>query len=196
MQKQYPKEYPSSKEIIYLLGMGMILVGTILMPGLGYVAGAIARAKRQSDWEQSQKEWKKFNPYILKRNLQRLREQKVVEMVERDGQQIIRLTQKGQTKYLKFTLQNLSLTGKNWDGKWRIIIYDIAKFKKNQVSAFRNVLKYMNFFRLQKSVYLTPHECDKQIAYLREYFGIGDEVILIRADKIENEMFYKQYFGL
>lgn len=190
------EKYPNIREIIYLLGMGTLLLGTILMPGLGYAAGAIARAKRASDWKADQKEWKKFNQHLLKRNLKRLRDQKIVEIIEKDDQEIVKLTQKGHTKYLKFKLEELSLQGKRWDGKWRIVIYDIAKFKKNQVSAFRNILKYINFFRLQKSVYLTPYPCEEQIIYLREYFGIGEEVLLIRADKIENENFYKQYFGL
>ncbi|MDD5147078.1 MAG: hypothetical protein PHV63_00810 [Candidatus Daviesbacteria bacterium] len=190
------EEYPSTKEIIYFLGMGAILTATIFMPGLGYVARMIDRAKKDHDWRESQRQWKKFNPHILKRNLKRLRDQKIVEIVEKDGQEIVKLTQKGHTKYLKFKLEKLSLQGKKWDGKWRIVIYDIAKFKKNQVSAFRNILKYINFFQLQKSVYLTPYPCEEQILYLREYFGIDEEVLLIRADKIENEAFYKQYFGL
>lgn len=196
MSKKYTKEYPSIEEIIYLLGMGTLLVGTIFMPGLGYVARMISRAKRNHEWKESQRRWKKFNPHVLKRNLKRLREQKIVEIVKKDGEDLIKLTQKGHTKYLKFKLEKLSLQGKRWDGKWRIVIYDIAKFKKNQVSAFRNILKYINFFPLQKSVYLTPYPCEEQISYLREYFGISSEVLLIRADKIENEDFYKQYFGL
>lgn len=196
MNRKHKEEYPSTAEIIYLLGMGTLLVGTIFMPGLGYAARMIDRAKKNHDWRQSQRQWKKFNPYVLKRNLKRLREQKVVEIIEKDGEEIIKLTQKGHTKYLKFRLEDLSLNNKGWDGKWRIVIYDIAKFKKNQVSAFRNILKYINFFKLQRSVYLTPYPCDEQIFYLREYFGIGDEVLLIRADRIENEGFYKQYFGL
>ncbi len=190
------EEYPNTKEIIYLLGLGTILIGTIFMPGLGYLAGHIARAKRKSDWEKSQKEWKKFDMTLLKRNLKRLRDQKVVEIINKNGQEIVKLTQKGQTKYLKFKFEELSLKTKHWDGKWRIVFYDIAKFKKNQQSAFRNFLKYINFLPLQKSVYLTPYECEEQIFYLREYFGISDEVILIRADKIENEKYYKQYFSL
>lgn len=197
MSKKFYKEgYPSTAEIIYLLGMGTLLVGTIFMPGLGYAARMIDRAKRNHEWRQSQRQWKKFNPYVLKRNVKRLKEQKIVEIIEKDGEEIIKLTQKGQVKYLKFRLEGLSLNGRNWDSKWRIVIYDIAKFKKNQVSAFRNILKFINFFQLQKSVYLTPYPCDEQIAYLREYFGIGSEVLLIRADKIENEEFYKQYFGI
>ena len=189
-------KYPSSKEIIYLLGMGTLLVATVLMPGLGYVAKVIAKTKQENEWKKSQKEWLKFNQHILKYNLKRLRNQKVVEIMEMNGEEIIRLTQKGRTKFLKFKLEELSLKGKNWDKKWRVVIYDIPKFKRSQQSAFRYILKYINFLQLQKSVYLTPYDCEEHIEYLREYFGIGEEVLLIRADKIENEETYKQYFGL
>lgn len=196
--KKYKKygEYPGTGEIIYLLGMGTLLVASIFMPGLGYTARMVDKAKRSYDWQKSQKEWKKFNQYLLKYNLKRLKEQKVVEIIKEDGQEIVKLTKKGYTKYLKFKLEELSLKGKKWDGKWRIVIYDISKFKRNQQTAFRYILKYINFLLLQKSVYLTPYPCEEQITYLREYFGIGEEVILIRADKIENEEIYKQYFGL
>lgn len=196
--RKYKKigEYPSTGEIIYLLGMGTLLLASIFMPGLGYTARMIDKAKRSYDWKKSQKEWKKFNPYFLKYNLKRLKQQKVVEIINKDGQEIVKLTKKGYTKYLKFILEELSLKGRKWDGKWRIVIYDISKFKRNQQTAFRYILKYINFLLLQKSVYLTPYPCEEQITYLREYFGIGDEVILIRADKIENEFVYKQYFGL
>lgn len=189
-------EYPGTGEIIYLLGMGTLILASIFMPGLGYTVRMIERAKRNYDWQKSQKEWKKFNPYFLKFNLKRLLEQKVVEIVREKGQEIVKLTKKGHTKYLKFKLEELSLKDKRWDGKWRIVIYDISKFKKSKTNAFRYILKYINFLPLQKSVYLTPYPCEEQITYLREYFGIGGEVLLIRADKIENEDIYKQYFGL
>ncbi len=50
--------------------------------------------------------------------------------------------------------------------------------------------------QIQKSVYVTPYPCEDQVIYLREYFDIGDEVLMFRADKIENEEIYKDYFGI
>ncbi|MBI2196383.1 hypothetical protein HYU45_02100 [Candidatus Daviesbacteria bacterium] len=188
-------QYPSSKEILYLLGMGALLAGSIITPGLGAAAGALYRVKRKHDWEQSQREWKKFNLKLLKRNLKRLHDQKVVEIVDEDGQDVIKLTQKGRTKYLRFKLEELSLKGKSWDGKWRLVIYDISKLKKSAQENFRRVLKQINFFPLQKSVYLTPYKCTGEIEYLREYFNLSEEVLLLEVNKLENEPFYKQYFG-
>ena len=188
--------YPTTKEILYLLGMGMLLAASIVMPGVGYIAKEVMSLKQGADWKKAKKEWARFNPHALKRNVKRLREQKIVEIVRIGDQEVVKLTDKGRTKYLKFKLEQLSLGGKSWDGKWRIVIYDINKFKKNQQSAFRNIIKRINMLQIQKSVYLTPFPCQEEIEYLREYFGISDEVILIRADRIENEAAYRRYFGL
>ncbi len=180
-------EYPSTKEILYLLGMGALLVGSIIMPGLGIAAGSLYRAKRKYDWDQNQKEWKKFNIKLLRRNLRRLQDQKILEIINENGQEVIKLTQKGHTKYLRFKLEELSLKGKSWDGKWRLVIYDISKLKKSAQENFRRVLKQINFFPLQKSVYLAPYECEMEIEYLRAYFDLREEVLLMEISKLENE---------
>ncbi len=176
--------------------MGTLLVGSILMPGLGIAAGSIYRAKRKYDWEQNQKAWKKFNTKLLRRNIKRLHEQKIVEFINEDEQEVIKLTKKGKTKYLRFKLEELSFKGKSWDGKWRLVIYDISKLKRPAQESFRRVLKQINFFPLQKSVYLTPFQCNTEIEYLREYFGLSKEVLLLEISKLENEKYYKEYFGL
>lgn len=190
------EKYPKTGEIIYLLGVGLLLASSIVMPGAVLVAKEIIKIKKESDWQKGQKEWRKFNLAYLKRNLKRLREQKIIEFVKEGNNEIIRLTSKGRIRYLRFKMEELSIKSTKWDGKWRLVVYDIAKFKKSQQEKFRTLLRAMNFLPLQKSVYLTPYPCDEQIIYLREYFGIGDEVIYLRADIIENESIYRQYFGV
>ncbi len=190
------KNYPGSQEILFMLGVGGLLTASIFMPGLGVAIREINKQKRKHEWEQLQKEWAKFNFSKLRRNLLRLQEQNLVEIVNQDGQEVIKLTQKGRTKYLKFKLEKLSLKGKPWDSKWRLVIYDIEKLKKHQQESFRGILKRMNFLLLQKSVYLTPYKCQEEIEYLREYFNLGKEVLYLEVSKLENENLYKKYFGL
>ncbi len=189
-------EYPNTKEILYLLGIGTLLIGSVIIPGLGVAAGSLHKAKRKYDWNQDQKEWKKFNIKLLRRNLRRLQNQKIVEIVNENGNKVIKLTRKGRTKYLRFKLEELSLKGKSWDGKWRLVTYDISKLKKSAQENFRRALKQINFFPLQKSVYLTPYKCSDEIEYLREYFNLSSEVLLLEISKLENNSYYKQYFGL
>lgn len=189
-------KYPTTREILYLLGMGFLLTSSIVMPGALVVVKGILEFKEENERRKAEKEWRKFNTAHLARNLKRLGDQKIVEVIYENGEEVIKLTNKGKTKFLRFQLESLSLKTPKWDGKWRIVLYDISKFRRNQQEQFRRVIKGMNFFPLQKSVYLTPYPCAEQITYLREYFGIGSEVTLIRADVLENEEIYKEYFGL
>jgi hypothetical protein len=188
-------DYPTSKEILLLLGVGTLLAASTVLPGLGVAAGAIIKAKKQHDFDQDQKAWKKFNIYLLRRNLKRLQAQKIVGLVNKNGQEVIKLTKKGHTKYLQLKLEDISYKSKSWDGKWRLVIYDVAKLKRAQQECFRRMLKQMNFHLLQKSVYLTPYRCEETIEYLREYFNLGEEVLFLEISKLENENHYKQYFG-
>ncbi|MDO8570610.1 MAG: hypothetical protein Q7R97_03430 [Candidatus Daviesbacteria bacterium] len=188
--------YPTNKEILLMLGVGTLLIASIVMPGLGIAAGAIMKAKRKHDWKENQKEWKKFNVPLLRRNLKRLHENKLVEVIEENGQEVVKLSQKGHTKYLKYRMEDWSNKGKGWDGKWRVVIYDISKLKKSKQESFRRMLKQMNFWPLQESVYLIPYQCYEAIGYLREYFNIGEEVMVLEVSKLENEDHYKKYFGI
>lgn len=190
------KQYPTSREILHLLGVGTLLTASVLMPGLFVAAGAIIRANQQAEWKKNQKAWKKFDLKYLKRNLHRLHEQKVIEIIEKDGQEIIKLTQKGQSKFLKFKLEELSLKSNSWDGKWRLVIYDVSHLKRDRQDAFRRMLKQMNFYPLQESVYLTPYKCQEEIEYLREYFNLAKEVLLLEVIGLENEKYYREYFGI
>lgn len=189
-------QYPTNKEIVYLLGIGTLLVGSIIFPGLAVAGGAIVRAKRRHDFLKAQRAWKKFNLPFLRRNLKRLQKQKVVEIVEQNGQKVVKLTEKGRSQYLKFKLEQLSLKGQHWDGKWRLVIYDISKLKRSLQENFRRILKRINFLQIQKSVYLTPFKCREEIEYLRQYLNLADEVLYFEVSKIENEKYYKEYFGL
>ncbi len=166
------------------------------MPGVALLAGPLARAKRNYEREQWEKEWKQFNPYYLRRNLRRLHKQKIVEVLEENGNEIIRLTQKGRTRYLRFKLEKLSLKGMPWNGKWWLVLYDISHLRRNVQANFRRIIKLMNFLPLQKSVYLTPYPCSEEIEYLREYFHLSEEVLLLEVSGLEHERYYREYFGL
>lgn len=188
---------PQVRQILELLGTGILLSSLFLFPGAGagikYIYDEYKRLKREKDF----REWEKFNLSRLRFLLRRLRRQKLIAVTEKDGYSIVRLTKKGKVKVFKYKLEEIQLKKPvRWDGKWRLIIYDITQFKHRQQTAFRRMLKKLKFLRLQKSVYLTPYPCSEEVEFLREYFDVGEGVIYIIADKIENDSLYKKYFGL
>jgi DNA-binding transcriptional regulator PaaX len=134
-----------------------------------------------------------YNPYYIKRTLRRLKRQ---SLVEQQGSLFL-LTRRGKRWVLKYTLEDLSITKpKSWDGKWRIVIYDVARHKAALRNIFRLTLRKLGFYNVQESVWIFPYPCEKEISFLRDYCGMGTDVIYVIAHKIENDTVYKSNFGL
>ncbi|HVF69249.1 MAG TPA: hypothetical protein VNA13_01655 [Xanthomonadales bacterium] len=179
---------PKVSDILKLLGGGTVLAASLIMPG----AAAIAlREFKKYKQEKDTKEWKKFNLWRLKQIIKRLEKQKTIEI--KDG--LVAITEKGKRKLLQFNLNDMKLERKT-DGKWRLIIYDISEFRKKERNFFREVLKNMRFLKLQQSIYLTPFVCEDEIEYLKQMFGVGEEVQVLKVTGIDNEQIYKEYFGI
>mgnify|MGYP001619974877 CR=1 FL=1 len=178
---------PKVRNVLLFLGAGAFLAASVIMPGFPIVLKPFMDEKRRRD----EKEWEKYNLPRLRKLIKRLETQKVVEIVGEE----VRITNKGRQKILKYNLEDMEIKRKT-DGKWRVIIYDVANLKKYQRDIFRNMLDKLQFLRLQESVYLTPFICDKEIEYLREMFDVGKEVLVLKVKEIENEQVYRKYFGI
>lgn len=78
----------------------------------------------------------------------------------------------------------IDFQNKAWDGVWRIVIFDIEEIKKKDRDLFRNKLKELGFAKLQKSVWLTPHDFMTDMKEFIESIGLEECVILIEAERI------------
>ena len=187
---------PKVKDVLLLLAGGTFIAASLIFPGLPIIAKEALKVYNSHKREKRQKEWKKYNTWRLRQVIKRLQKQKLVEIINVDEQLVVKISDRGRQKVLKYDLEIMVLDQTNWDGKWRIITYDIATAKKWQRQFFRQTLNRMNFLKLQRSVYLTPFKCINEIEYLRQICEVGNEVILLTVHGIENEQAYKEYFGL
>lgn len=179
------------RRILLLLAGGAGLAMVLAMPGTALLFKNFT--KDDSSW----KEWKKFNPYYLRRALKKLEKQKLVEVEEKGNRAVVKLTENGKKRVLEANLDRLQIEKPaRWDGKWRLIFYDILDGKRETRDKFRNILKSMGFYPLQESVYLHAYPCDKEVEFLRHYLGIAGEVRLILAEEIENDQLFRDYFGI
>ena len=187
---------PKTKEVLILLGAGTFLAASIIFPGLPMVAKPFINAAKEANRNKSQKEWEKFNLWRLRQVVKRMQSSKLVEIKEEKSIPIIKITQKGKQKLLRYKIDEMALDESSWDGKWRLIIYDVANTKRAHSEMFRTMLNKLKFLKLQRSVYLTPFKCEDEIEYLRLLFGIGNEVQILKVGSLENEMAYRRYFGI
>jgi len=186
--------YAKVSRVLSFLGAGAVLsLSLFVSPTAIMLAKPFLDEKRRRE----QDEWKQFNPRYLRRTIARLREQKLVTIEQRDGQQIVVLTKNGKRRILKYSLDELTIEKpKNWDGRWRLVIYDVPKNKKYLRDVFRGTLKNLGFYPLQESVWLYPYPCEEQVTFLREYYDVGNEVVYVVATKLEDDGPYRTYFGL
>lgn len=140
--------------------------------------------------------WKKYPREKVSSTFYNLRKEGLINVEKRGAQIYISLTQEGRKKAGFLQINDLKINRpKNWDGKWRLVIFDIAQLKKSFREAFRGKLKELGFRPLQKSVWLHPFDCQSEIDILKEFFGLSDnELRLIIAEGIGDDKKMREIF--
>lgn len=112
---------------------------------------------------------------------------------EEDGH--LSLSPKGELRLLRYQ-EELKPAKKKWDGKWRIVIFDIWEKSRKKRDFLRNELAEFGFIRLQNSVWITPYDCEEYVNLLKTDIGLGQGVIYIVANQIDNDLKFKKIFSL
>jgi DNA-binding transcriptional regulator PaaX len=147
--------------------------------------------------KQLSKEWKKIDDKVLKEEIKKLYRSRLVERKKNpDGSFTFVLTEKGKLKALTYHFQNMKIKKENWDGKWRIVMFDIPEKMKSARDALREKLKELGFYELQKSVFVFPFECKNEIDFVIEFFNLRKFVRFALLESIDNELHLREIFKL
>jgi len=172
----------------------------ILLLLLGGLALGLSGSPRQSfrTLDKISKEWKAINEQQLRRSIRALYESKLVEEKQnKDGTITLILSEKGKRKALTYNIDEMQIkTPERWDGKWRIVLFDIPEIIKGSREIMRFYLKNLEFYEFQKSVFVHPFDCQNEIEYIVENFQLRKFVRFIIADSIDNELHLKKHFKL
>lgn len=94
---------------------------------------------------------------------------------------IVKLTQDGKNH---ISLAKL-LEDKPWDGKWRIVIFDVPEDHRKLRNALRYRLKEWQFQQLQKSVWISKKDIVKELKTFIKELGIENWVkIFVASEEI------------
>lgn len=179
---------PKVKDVLKIMGVTGFVAASLIMPGLPKIL--------TSSYKKQQKNWGHFNRRLLKAALKRMEKNGTIEQSDQEGEIIFKITKKGKNKLFKYRLEEINLSKTTWDRKWRLVAYDIPKYKKNQAEAFRALLKKMRFLQLQKSLWLTPYSCANEIEFLKELYYLKNHVTVLTISELEGELEYRKYFGI
>lgn len=85
---------------------------------------------------------------------------------------------------------------KRWDKKWRIVIFDIPETMRIKRAALRDLLARLGFKKIQKSVWLSPHNLLSEVEELVREENLLRFVLLVETAKISRFLqFKKEFFG-
>jgi len=141
---------------------------------------------------------KKYKKKKMQDTLYILRRKGYIDIVKENKQIYIALTKEGKRKAGWLQINDLKIRRpKKWDRKWRIVIFDISHMRRFYRDAFRGKLKELGFYPLQKSVWVTPFNCQDEVNLLKSFFALKErEVRLITAQKIGEDKKLRKIFKL
>lgn len=123
-----------------------------------------------------------FPPGYPKKNfyalLLQLERQKFVSRGVMGGEPVVRITTEG-INHLVWRYGHVGLSGKPWDGKWRIAVYDVPEKDRYQREKCRKLLERFGFASLHPSVYLSPHEVLERVRSELAQNGLLSSVFLM-----------------
>lgn len=85
---------------------------------------------------------------------------------------------------------------KEWDKKWRLIFFEIPEEKKKLRDVFRYRLQKMGATEFQRSAFIFPYPCSREVAALAEKLSLKEHIVLVTAETLSNEFKFKEHFGL
>lgn len=84
-----------------------------------------------------------------------------------------------------------------WDGKWRMIIFDIKEKRRGRRDELRLLLDGAGFVRLQQSVWVHPYQCDEFVELVRAHLSSGTgEMYYFNAQGLHPDTILRRHFKL
>jgi DNA-binding PadR family transcriptional regulator len=179
----------ATKFLLMFIALGGIAFVGAVIPGI---------AKLLDEFESENSKEKKYSKKQIDSALSGLKRNKFIKIIkEKDGIIKIRLTNKGKKRILKMSLDSIEIKKPNkWDGKWRIVIFDIPTKHNYAREALRRKIRDLGFRQLQKSVWIIPYECEDEILFVAEVFEVEKYIEIITASNLLHEKEIKKIFKI
>jgi CRISPR/Cas system-associated endoribonuclease Cas2 len=179
-------------------------LGTNQKKVLLILCAGIALAAQRTPGKQLQvlrdvaKEWKAIEPRALNRAVTRLYASKLIDRkTNSDGTDTFVLSDKGRKRVLRFDIRTIEIPHpQTWDGKWRLVLYDVPEEVRLLRAELSGVLKRLGFYELQKSVFIHPYECVDQVDFVIEAYDAREYVRHMVVERIDDSAPLIKHFKL
>ena len=173
-------------------------IAMAILAGVGIAGLVVVGAMAPGIFEISPRNYqRRFSTKAVDQSVENLKRKGLLKLVRGQSGWRLALTERGQTELFAYEMQQKMLKRpRQWDGKWHLLIFDIEESKKRVREQVRRMLMAFGFYRLQDSVWVHPYECEEILELLRTKYRVRYEALYIRAEKIANDHWLLNHFGL
>jgi len=141
---------------------------------------------------------KKFQRGRFLMDLRRLQRRELIEYREfGDGSVKITLKAPGKRLAAHYRFDELQIIKpRSWDRRWRLVMFDVPHEKRMARDALRNKLREMGFYQLQKSVFIYPFPCEKELEFVAAVLDVRSYMLIIVTSDFEGSDKLAHYYGL
>ena len=119
---------------------------------------------------------------VMRQTVMRLRARGYIRVVARGDEVFLQLTAEGRSAIEKMRMGELKIIKPRvWDKTWHLVAFDVPENEKGARNAFRQRLIELGFTKIEKSLFVIPYPCEKEIVFLTKHFAIVPYVHFIKA---------------
>lgn len=157
----------------------LTIVKSILLSALDAAVETYKIFDRPSLWG---KDYPNKHKKTIFDTIYRLEKEGYLQKVEEQGRKKYLTTLKGKVKILAY----LKIDRK-WDGKWRIVVFDVPETKKKMRNFFREKLADLGFRKLQESVWICPYNIANIVEELIDLCQAKPYIHYLLVEEIDNK---------
>ena len=146
----------------------------------------------------SRKNTMRFNQRITQALL-RLERNGLIHITGEGRKREVHLTQQGEKKIdALYAGAYVIPMPVRWDGKWRLMMFDVPEKRKKVRDTLRMLLQSAGFIHFQDSAWIQPYPCDELVTLLRSHLGSGKgEIRYLTVSFIdESDYAFRKHFDL
>lgn len=110
----------------------------------------------------------------------------------------VKITEKGKKVLKQIAFEGMMIPEPAfWDGKWRILVFDINERRRRARNQLRRLIQGQGFVRMQDSVWVYPYPCDEFISLVRAHLksGVGEMRFFV-AEALESDKALREHFNV
>lgn len=138
-----------------------------------------------------------FKRYEFHRTVKKLQKRGYISLTKTEKGWVLKLLKRGKQYAKQVDFEKLKLPRpKKWDGKWRLLSFDIPEEFKSARNMLRSKLKSLGCHNIQRSLFAYPHDCRRELELVADHYKVSKYTLYAEVTYIDLDKELRKYYKL